>query len=229
MNKLFFIILSFCVSLTSFAQDLKGTYKSQNNYLEFSSPSTVKFAFYENGNFLTQKKGEGKFTKMGNFYIVKTENYNGAKTNMREIDSSRKDSVILKVADSEGYTMNGAYVELQQSNGKPVAIGASTDMDGRIAFKKDPKIAKIRVYNTGYDNYIFNYNPLKDYIVTLSKDDVIEGKNVIFYIEKADDESISAMLLTTNLEDKDNNEKELNNILKKAQKRNYLPVILKLQ
>ena len=229
MNKVFLIILSFCITLASFAQDLQGNYKSQNNYLNFSSLSTVKFAFYENGNFLTQKKGEGKFTRIGNFYIVKTENYSGAKTSMKEVNSSRKDSVILKVADSEGYTMNGAYVELQQSNGKPVAIGASTDMDGRIAFKKDPKIAKIRVYNTGYDNYIFNYNPLKDYIVTLSKDDVIEGKNVIFYIEKADDESISAMLLTTNLEDKDNNEKELNNILKKAQKRNYLPVILKLQ
>lgn len=229
MNKILIIIFSFCVFLTSFAQDLQGNYKSHNNYIDFSVPSTLKFAFYENGNFMTQKKGEGKFTRVGNFYIVKTETYSGSKTSMREINSSRKDSVILKVADSEGFTMNGAYVELQQSNGKPVSIGASTDMEGRIAFKKEPKIAKIRVYNTGYDNYIFNYNPLKDYIVTLSKDDVVEGKNVVFYIEKADDENISAMLLTTNLEDKDNIEKELNNILKKAQKWNHLPVLLKLQ
>lgn len=176
---------------------------------------------------LSQKMGEGTYTRMGDFYLVKTESFSGKKTVIREIDSSSRDSVIVKVQDEEGFTMVGALVELLQANGKSI-IGNSTNEEGRVAFlKKDGKINKIRVYNMGYDDTVISYNTAKDYLVLLSKNDVIEEQTVVFRITQAGDDAISAMLLSSNFSEGKNTEKELNTLAKKADKKNYLPVQLK--
>ena len=80
----------------------------------------------------------------------------------------------------------------------------------------------------GYSNLVFDYNPTQDYLIRMSKGDVIEKKTVVFKIKEINEETLSVLLVSSDFDvEQHKRVKELTKLDKKMQKRNLLDTRLK--
>lgn len=225
MRKHFATLILLFASFSLASQNLEGNYKDRNDSLSFSDGKVI-FNIGGFSGLYVNKKGEGAYEQVGDYLLIHTSGYSGEKTNMQSMEGSMNDSLVIKVMDSQNFSVQGVYAEWLNASGKPLG-GSVSDDSGKIQYKKNPKIRKIKVGLLGYDEIVFNYDPNKDFLIHLAKDDVIESQTVVFKIKHENEETISVTLLSDNFDPGKDKMKSLEKLDRKVQKNNVLGKRLK--
>ncbi len=202
------------------AQSLSGTYINGSDSLVFKG-DRIKFRVSEFGGLSTTKVGVGTYERKGDFLLVHTSDYTGAKATFQELDGSRSDTCVIKVVKYNNYPIQGILVEPNKTSRKK-QIGQSTGSDGKAYLADTEKIKVITVSGMGYNTVTINYNHGHDYLVKLVDNEVIENKTVVFQFYEVDEETISILLLTDELDPGKKRDVELNKLEKKARKNNRI-------
>lgn len=228
------IVASGCLIFTImnlFAQDIEGTFKEGADSLSFSGNKAV-FCISGFGGLSTTKIGEGEYEVINDFLLIHTSDYPGEKTTFQSLDSSRKDTLVIKVVSKQNYPVQGMLIEPLNRSGKSMG-GRVSDNDGKVYLKKDSKMTKLSVSGMGYDDISFDCSTNNDYLVTVAQNDIIEHQTVVFRFSQIDEETASVLLLTTDFKPGKNQDRELekldnrakkNNRLDKRMKKEYIPV-----
>lgn len=226
MKKLFLSTCLIFALVALHAQQIEGTYKAGSDSLALSHEKAV-FNLGGFGGLSINKIGEGAIEWIDDFLLIRTTDYSGEKTTVEPLNGSRKDTVVVKITDSERFAVQGVLVEWLNASGKTVEANASND-NGYVFHRKNNNIRKVKISMMGYDAIIFDYNTQKDYVIRLAKGDVIEHQTVAFRIKQPTDETIALLLLTTDFDNtaKDK-KKELLKLERRAEKQNLLEKRLK--
>lgn len=215
----------FLFSISAFSQTIyNGNYIDGKSVLKFSG-DRVYFDFAEMGN-ISHSIGEGTYEIMSDYMVVSTGEYPGEKTNMQALDASKKDTIVIKVTDVNNHPLSGALVEALNAKGK-LMLSGTTGNDGRILFLSDEKISQFRVFNMGSTGLTFDYIPKKDFWVKMSDRLIVENQLAAFKIAQINEETISALLLSTDFDPGKDQLKALEKLDARAQKRNFLPIRIK--
>jgi len=225
MKRMYDILFFLALTLPTYAQHYEGVFKEGNDILKFEN-GEVYFDMDEMGNMITNKVGKGSYEIMGDYLLVTTGEYSGEKSTVQPLPGSKKDSLGIKVTDNRNFSLSGILVELVNSSGKTLQ-GGVTNNEGKILFKKNLKVQKIKVSDMVYDDISFPYDPTSDFLVKLVKNNIIENRTVAFRLKKVDDETLSVLLLSSNFEPGKNQLKALEKLDKKARKSNYIDKRLK--
>ena len=225
MRKIFVIAYLIAATTLLHAQQLDGTYKQGTDSLSFSA-GNVKFNMGGFGGLEVNKMGEGAFEWMDEFLLIHTSDYSGEKTTVQPLSGSRKDTLILKITDVENFSLQGALAEWLNDSGKALS-GNASDENGKVFYKKNPKVRTIKISMLGYAATTFPYDPEKDYLIRLAKGNVIERQTVVFRVKKIDEETISLLLITTDFNPGKDTQKELRKLEKKLENQHVLDKRLK--
>ncbi|WP_418892789.1 hypothetical protein [Limibacterium fermenti] len=225
MKKILITSLFLLSMLQLSAQELAGAFKEGNDSISFAGNKVI-FSLSDFSGLSNIKTGEGEFEQTGRYLLVHTNTYSGEKSSFEPSDATLKDSTVIKVVSNNHYVLPGILVELLNKSHKTIA-GKVSDENGIVYVEKDPKIVHIKISALGYDEIEFPYNPQQDYLVSVVKKDIIENQTVAFKIDKPDEETLSILLLSDEFEAKNNLEKALEKLDKRAAKNNQLPKQLK--
>lgn len=218
INILLFTIFLSCSALS--AQTLNGTYKNGTDSITFSDEK-VAFRITGFAGLSTVQVGEGNYEIADEFILVHTTDYSGQKTTYTTQDASSSDTCIIRIVDLNNYSVQGVLVESKNGSNKVISAKV-TGSDGRIIITEYNKISKLAVSAMGYNPITFDFDPAYDYIVRIAENDIIENRTAVFKLNKTDDETISLILLTDDLERGKNLDKELSKLNKKAQRINLI-------
>ncbi|MDO5665477.1 MAG: hypothetical protein Q4G63_09505 [Bacteroidia bacterium] len=225
MKKYFIVLIFSLISFPILSQDFNGNYKDKTDSLSFSNGKVI-FNVSGFGALFTQMVGEGEYEYFDDYLLINASDYSGKKSIFESIDSSKKDTIVVKIVDSENYSIQGALTEFLSESDK-VIRGNITNNQGKSIQAKDHKIKKIKVSNLGYDDIVFNVVQGKNFLVKLAKNNVIENQTVAFKVKHEDEETISIILLSDNFNPGKDRIKSLEKLYKKAQKGNVLSKRLK--
>lgn len=225
MKKVLLLTAMFLSGMLLAAQQADATYKNGSDSLAFIGGKAV-FRLTGFAGLSTAQAGEGSFTQIEHFLLVETSEYSGPKSASQVLASSKQDSCVVKVVGSNNFPLQNILVEGCTHSGKVLEARVS-DNDGKIYFRKNDKMEKIDVSAMGYNAISVDYNPGEDYLIRLSKDEIIENNTVVFTIQNVDDETISILLLSDNFKEGKNRLADLQKLEKKMRKRNLLDKRLK--
>lgn len=225
MKKTLLLATILLSGISLYAQQLEGIYKNGEDSISFNNNKT-SFVLSGFGGLSSAHAGEGTYEMDGNYLFINTTDYSGDKTNLEIMDASRKDSCIVYTLSPQNYFIQGILVESRNKSGKLVS-GKVTGNDGMIVFAPCEKIKTISATSLGYNPISFDYTPGKDYRIRFAKNDIIENKTVVFKIEIIDEETISLLMLTDDLNTEKERNKELEKLERMVQKRNKLDKRLK--
>jgi len=220
MLRNIFTLVIILASTLAFAQDFEGTFKEGNNYIIFEN-NIVKFNMDDGMNLLSNIVGEGTYTYTDNYLLVNTTDYSGIKTEAEILSNAKKDTLTISVINQDNFYEKGVLVELLNEKNK-VLVGGVTNDAGIAIFKTNPKVKKVRVFNMGHDDIIFDYDPTNDYRIKLAKNEVVENQVVAFSVKKIDDDTLSLIMLTTKFDAGKEPQKELDKLSKKTQKKKLI-------
>lgn len=211
------------VTLSAIQPD--GTYKNGLDSLAFIDGKAI-FRITGFAGLSTAQVGEGSFEQIDHFLLIETTDYSGPKSVYQTLDSSRKDSCLVKVIGMHNQPLRNILAEASTNSGK-ILEGKVTGNDGQVYFRNNDKVEKIVVTALGYDDITVGYTPGKDYLVTLAENEIIENSTVVFSIRTVDDETISLLLLTDDFKEGKDRLADLQKLEKKIRKRNLLEKRLK--
>ncbi len=224
-----FVTISFFIALFSWklsAQHIDGAYKSETDSLVLRH-GRATFSISGYGALGVHKIGEGPYEWVNDFLLVHTDDYSGDKTNLQHLNGSRQDSIVMKISTKRNAPIEGALIECYNAANKLLKTAISNDK-GLVFITKNPQIKKMKVSTMGYSNLVFDYNPTQDYLIRMSKGDVIEKKTVVFKIKEINEETLSVLLVSSDFDvEQHKRVKELTKLDKKMQKRNLLDTRLK--
>lgn len=225
MKKYFtaLILLSAWASVAS--QNLDGKYRNGGDSLCFSNGKAI-FNLSGFGALSIPMAGEGEYEHSGNYLLVNAGEYSGQKSRFEPTDPSKRDTIVVKVIDSDNYSVRGVLVEFLSESDKTVRVGI-TDERGRAEQPYNPKIKRIKISGLGYQEVVFGAEKGKDFLVKLVKCNIIENRTVVFKISEEENETLSVVLLSDRFEPGKDRAKSLRKLDKKAQKNNILPKRLK--
>ncbi len=195
------------------AQSLSGTYTNGTDSLIFNEDQ-VRFRVSGFGGLSSTQTGAGTYEREGNFLLVHTTGYPGAKATFQELNGSRDDTCVVKIVGLNNYPIQGILVEPDKVSRKEIG-GKVTGNNGMIYLPNTGKLGTITVSGMGYNTVTIDYRPGFDYLVRLTDYEVIEDKTVVFEFKEIDDETLSVILLTTEFK----SSKKIDNELKKLEKR----------
>lgn len=210
----------FTLGCTLCAQSISGMFKNGTDSLVFNG-DRVTFSVSGFSGLSTTQVGSGTYEQVENFLIIQTDDYPGEKSRYERLDAAKNDTCMIRVAGSNGYSIQGILAEPNTSSRRNPA-GRVTGSDGRIFLTDTDKIETIRVSGMGYHNVIIDYEPNSDYLVTLINNEVIENRTVVFQFEKVDDETLSLLLLTDDFDVSKKRDRELKNLEKRARRSNRI-------
>ncbi|MDD3510465.1 MAG: hypothetical protein PHW97_01035 [Fermentimonas sp.] len=220
MKKYLILILLLFSYLTLSAQTLSGTFKNGNDSISFSDDK-VSFRITGFAGLSTVQVGEGSHEFVEDFMLVNTTDYSGPKSTYNAQNAANSDTCTIKVVSMNNYPVQGILVE--SKNGSDKIIGASvTGADGKIVITDYEKISKMTFSAMGYHSITIDFSPGNDFVVKIAENDIIENSTVAFKFNKIDDETISLILLTDDLDISRNLSKELDKLNKKARKTNLI-------
>lgn len=217
--NLLFITL-FIFSLTISAQQFDGTYINGQDSIVFLNNS-VTFRITGFAGLSTVQVGEGNYEFADEFMLVHTTDYSGQKTTFHAQDASSSDTCTVRIVDMNNYAVQGILVETKNSSDKVISAKV-TGSDGRIIITEYDKISKLTVSAMGYNPITFDFDPANDFIVRIAKNDIIENRTVAFRVNETDEETISIILLTDDLERGKDLSKELSKLNKRARRINLI-------
>jgi hypothetical protein len=222
------VILSFALFLATlsplFAQQLDGIFKTNSDSITFSG-NNISFSLSGFAGLSTVLVGEGTFEMVDHFLIVHTSDFSGEKTKIETLPGTLNDSIAVKVVSNQNFSVQGVFVETRGRSGRSRDSrieGRVTNNNGTVYLTKNANINRINISGMGIDNASFDYNPANDYRITIARNEVIENSTVVFKFNQIDDEIISVLLLTTDFNEGRNREKALENLERRAQRRNRL-------
>lgn len=207
------------------AQTLSGTYMNGTDSLIFSNEQ-VDFRITGFAGLSTAQVGEGSYDIVDNFLLVNTNEYSGDKTTFKELDGSKTDTCVVKVVGLNNYAIQGVLIETKSKSNKTISAGV-TGNDGVVLFLDDDKCESLTISMMGYNSIEFDYTKGKDYLIRLAEHEVIEDKTVVFRFKELDEETISILLLTDDLNSGKNRDSELNKLEKRARKNNRIEKLYK--
>ncbi|MGI6573808.1 MAG: hypothetical protein ACOX19_10490 [Fermentimonas sp.] len=202
------------------AQSLSGTYTNGTDSLVFKGDQ-VMFRVSDFGGLSSTQTGAGTYEREGNFLLVHTTGYPGAKARFQELDGSREDTCVIKVVGLNNYPIQGILVEPDKVSRKKL-WGQVTGNNGMIYLPNTGKLGTITVSGMGYNTIEIDYRPGHDYLVKLTDYEVIEDKTVVFEFKEVDDETLSVILLTAEFKNSKNRTSELKKLEKRARKNNLI-------
>lgn len=212
-----FLLFSF---LILHAQQFDGVYKNENDSINFIGDK-ISFRITGFAGLSTVQVGEGNYEIIGDFMLVNTTDYPGPKTTHSAQAALSQDTCCVRVMDLNNFPVQGILIEYKNSSDK--IIGAKvTGTDGRIIITEYDKINKLTASAMGYNPITFDFNSNNDYIITIAENDIIENKTAAFKFNKIDDETFSLILLSDNLNNNKDLEKELAKLIKRARKTNLI-------
>lgn len=202
------------------AQSLSGTYTNGTDSLVFKGDQ-VMFRISGFGGLSSTQTGIGTYEREGDFLLVHTTAYPGAKATFQESNGSRKDTCVVKVTGVNGYPIPGILVEPDKVSRKEPG-GQVTGSNGTIYLPNTGKLRTITVFGMGYNKITIDYRPGYDYLVRLTDYEVIEDETVVFEFNEIDDETLSVTLLTAEFNLNKRRDSELKKLEKKARKNNLI-------
>lgn len=202
------------------AQSLSGTYTNGTDSLVFKGDQ-VMFRISGFGGLSSTQTGTGTYEREGDFLLVHTTAYPGAKATFQESNGSRKDTCVVKVTGVNGYPIPGILVEPDKVSRKEPG-GQVTGSNGTIYLPNTGKLRTITVFGMGYNKITIDYRPGYDYLVRLTDYEVIEDETVVFEFNEIDDETLSVTLLTAEFNLNKRRDSELKKLEKKARKNNLI-------
>ncbi|HHU25828.1 MAG TPA: hypothetical protein GXZ56_04320 [Bacteroidales bacterium] len=202
------------------AQTLSGTYTNGTDSLVFQGDQ-VMFRVSDFGGLSSVQTGMGTYEREGNFLLVHTTGYPGAKATFQELKGSREDTCVVKVVGMNNYPIRGILVEPDKVSRKEPG-GHVTGNNGMIYLPNIAKLGTITVSGMGYNTVTIDYNPGYDYLVRLADYEVIEEKTVVFEFKEIDDETLSVILLTTEFNNDKKRDSELKKLERRARKNNLI-------
>lgn len=225
MKRILLLATILLSGISLFAQQLDGTYKNGADSIAFSNDKVI-FRISGFGGLSSAQVGEGTYEVDGNYLFIHTSDYSGSKTIFEVLDDSKKDTCVVHTVSQQGYALQGILLESRTKSGKLIS-GKVTGNDGKVFFTPCDKITSISATSLGYHPISFEYTPGKDYRIRLAENDVIENKTVVFKTNFIDQETLSVLMLTDDLNTKKERSKELQKFEKRAQKTNKLDKRLK--
>lgn len=220
MNKLVSILIIIFISISTFGQNLDGVYKNQNDSLSFLG-SKVAFTLSDFSALSSQIVGEGTYQIINNYLIIDAGDYSGDKTRFKSQDSESKEESIINIVGISGYVFPGVLIEFLSSSNK-VIDRAITDENGKAIHPINEKIKTIRVSNMGYNGIDIESKTGIDYSIVMAKNNIIQNQTLVLEIKEHNNDSILIRLLSENFKPGKNQEKDLERLLKIADKRNIL-------
>ncbi|WP_294080238.1 hypothetical protein [Proteiniphilum sp. UBA5384] len=224
MKKILLLAIILLSGIPLFAQ-MEGTYKNGADSIAFTGENVI-FRITGFGGLSSAHVGEGKYEISGEYLIIHTSDYSGDKTTFEVLDGTKKDTCVIHTVNSQHYAVQGILVESRTKSGKLVS-NKVTGNDGKVFFTPCSKIASISANSLGYNATSFDYTPGKDYRIQLAQNDIIENSTVAFKINFIDQETLSLLMLTDNLNNNKDKDKELQKLEKTVQKSNKLDKRLK--
>lgn len=217
------ILLFACILLMGInlkAQQLDGTYKSGADSITFSNDK-VTFLVSGFGGLSSAHTGEGSYELNGEYLFIHTTEYKGEKSAYEEQEGLSQDSCVIQVVSPQMYAIQGILVEAYNKSGKKMDSKVTSD-DGKVFFTPCVNIGHFFVSSLGYNPISFNYSQGINYKVKLVEQDIIENQTVAFKINFIDDETISLLMLSDDLNTNKDTNKELIKLERKARKTNKL-------
>ncbi|MCE5206079.1 MAG: hypothetical protein LLF80_08275 [Porphyromonadaceae bacterium] len=225
MKKYLLLTCHLILSFSLFAQQKEATYKNGTDSLAFNDGKVV-FSITGFAGLSTTQVGEGSYELIDNYLLIRTSDFSGPKSACQIVERAVKDSCMVKVVDPNNYSLPQVLVEAHSNSGK-VLDGKITGNDGIVWFTRTDKTARFAVSAMGYDAITVNHTQGKDYLVTLTVNDIIENSTVVFSLRNLDDETISLLLLSDDFNEGKNLTTDLQKLEKKVRKRNLLEKRLK--
>lgn len=225
MKKYLFLSGYLILTLSLCAQQKEATYKNGTDSLAFINDKVV-FSITGFAGLSTTQAGEGSYEQIDNYLLISTSEFSGPKSACRVVEGSVKDSCMVKVTGVNNYPLPHILVEAHSNSGK-VLNGKVTGDDGTVWFPRTDKHSKTAVSAMGYDAITIDHTQGKDYLVTLTENDIIEHSTVVFSIRTLDDETISLLMLSDDFKEGKNRMADLQKLEKKVRKRNLLEKRLK--
>jgi hypothetical protein len=220
MKKYLVFTCTLLLEFGLFAQQKDATYLNGSDSLAFSNGKAI-FSITGFAGLSTAQVGEGSYEELNHYLLVNTTEYSGEKSTYQATESSLKDSCKVKVVATNNYALPKILIEALTQSDKLIASKITGD-DGEVMFPHNPKIGKIKISALGYDPLTIPYTAGLEYLVKMSKNNIIEQSTVVFYIETVDEETISLLLLTDDFRAGKNKLVELQKLEKKVRKRNLL-------
>lgn len=220
MKKILYFIFVFVFSLTISAQHLDGSFINGNDSIVFSDDN-VSFSITGFAGLSTVQVGKGNYEFAEDFLLVYTTDYPGPKSTHIAQDASGKDTCRVRVMSISNYPVQGILVESKNNSGKIISAGV-TGSDGRIIFTDYQKVSKLTASSMGYHPITIDFSPGNDYVIRIAENDIIENRTVAFRFNKIDNETISLILLSDNLQSDKDLVKELTKLNKRVRRLNLI-------
>lgn len=225
MKKIALIILCFLPFLTLHAQITEGTYKEANDSLSLDNQYAI-FSLKGFAGLSVAQVGEGKYELEGEILTIHTGDYSGNKSSSQSVPAALKDTCIVEVVELNSYPLSTILVEARSPSGK-LLDAKVTDQEGKVYLKDLEKIGTITVSELGYHSHQITYEKGKDFQVQLAENDIIENKEVLFRYRMVDEETLSLLMLSDDFKEGKNRERDIQKLLKKAEKSNKFDKRLK--
>ncbi len=209
------------ISLTLFAQHPEGAYINGEDSIVFSGDNVV-FRISGFTGLTSAQAGEGKYEIIDDFLIIHTSEYSGDKSSYEKVDGTKRDTCVVVVNGVSGYPVQGVLVESRNKSNK-VTGAQVTGNNGQVMLLNLEKTTAISVTSMGYNSIRFDYEPGRDYNVTIAANDIIENKTVVFKINRINDDSVTLLLLSDDFNAGKDIEKGLSRLDKRARRGNIIP------
>lgn len=221
------VVLLFLLSpfMVSFAQSFEGSYKYNNDSIMFSNDKVI-FNLSDFGALSSQIVGEGTYQYTDRYLIIDTKEYSGNKSSLKKQPSSTTDTINIVINGIDGYAFSGVLVEFLSKSNKVLDRKVTNDY-GKVEYINNDKIKGIRVSHMGYNNLETDIDNNTDISVILAKNNVIQNQTVVIELIEDDEQSIQVRLLSDKFIPGKNIDKDLEKLLKKANKANILSKRLK--
>ena len=231
MKNITFSIIFILLSLSSYSQDLSGTYTDGENQITFNNGS-VEFYLLTGGAFIMEVKAKGIYYFIDDFLIIETKKNNKNKPTSITTSNSLKDSSFLFTIDS--YTaqqMLFAIVAFLDSSGNTI-IESSTDINGKCYLPQNNAISTIYLSFAGYSSLNTEYQLNTDYSFVMTQKEQLDDSRIVIKLNSKTKTSINFTVLSWDFVYKNSLSKELIMLYKEfknSEKIQYLSSKFKLQ
>lgn len=213
--KSLIILATVLLSINLNAQEIKGNYQEGPDYISFNDERVV-FSVRGNKGLGIVYTGEGAYEILDGFLVINTEEYNGTKTTIETKPSTKKDTIQLQLFNEKGVSIKDIRAEFLNKSNKTIGLKTSNE-NGLIEYKINPKVTAIKVSDILYDKVIFDIDKDKDYTVHLVKNRVLEDNTVIFKLMEQTEEKLTMKLLSTDYKKNKPSASQLRRLDKKSE------------
>ena len=213
MKNLTFSILFILLSLSSYSQDLSGTYTDGENQITFNNGS-VEFSLLTGGAFIMEVKAKGIYYFIDDFLIIETKNFNNNPSNVI-ISKSLNDSSFLFTVDNLSNEKAPFVSVCFLDSLKNIITKSYTNINGKCYVPQNSTINTIETTFVGYFTITTNYQLDKDYNFLMSSRNHLDDSKIVIKLNSKNKNSIDFTVLSWDFIHPDNLSKELRMLYKK--------------